>query len=143
MLLVYDGTTEAQAALERCTQLSLALSAHVDVVAVVDLATANAKCGGLLSDLAFKGLEEFARRTLDTAVGQLADRGVPAYGFVKFGRPVDVVSGHVTTFGPEIVVIGHRRRKGLSRWWGERPVHLDLAERLRGTTIVTVVASQA
>lgn len=138
MLLVYDGTAEAQAALVRCSQLGLALSAQVDVVSVVDSISANANSAGLLSDLAYSRLEELARHTLQTAIGKLADDGVTAHGYVTFGRTVDAVSRHAAAFNPDIVVVGHRTQTGLSRWWGERPVHLDLAERLRGSTIVTV-----
>ncbi|MEM5344193.1 universal stress protein [Paraburkholderia azotifigens] len=138
MLLVYDESAEAQAALNRCSQLSLALSAHVDVVSIVDSVTANATCAGMLSDLACSRMEEHARHALDAAVGHLANAGISAYGHLKYGRPADVISLHVAAFHADIVVIGHRVQKGLARWWGERPVHLDLAERLRGSTIVTV-----
>ncbi|WP_243468767.1 universal stress protein [Paraburkholderia sp. PGU19] len=140
MLLVYDGTLEAQAALKRCSQLSLALSAHVDVVSVVDSITANATCAGLLSDLACSSMEAHAQHALDVAVTHLMNLGVTAHGFIKFGRTIDVVPLHVAAFHADIVVIGHRARSGFARWWGERPVHLDLAERLRGAAIVAVTA---
>jgi nucleotide-binding universal stress UspA family protein len=143
MLLVYDGTDEANAALTRCTQLSLALSAHVDVVSVVDSIGANATCAGMLSDLAFNRLEELARHTLLNAVGQLTDSGVTVRGHLKFGRTVDVVSRHAAAFNPDIVVIGHRLQNGLSRWLRERPIHVDLTERLRGSTIVTATLPAA
>ncbi|MFM0471400.1 universal stress protein [Paraburkholderia strydomiana] len=143
MLLVYDGTAESQAALSRCSQLSLALSAAVDVVSVVDPAGANAHSAGMLSDLAYSRLEEFARHTLQTAIGKLADSGVTAHGYLTFGRTADAVSRHAANFNSDIVVVGHRTQKGLLRWLGERPVHLDLAERLRGSTIVTVTLPSA
>jgi nucleotide-binding universal stress UspA family protein len=138
MLLVYDESAEAQAALNRCAQLSLALSAHVDVVSIVDSVTANATCAGMLSDLACSRMEDHARHALDTAVEHLAEAGITAYGHLRYGRPADVISLHVAAFHADIVVIGHRVQRGLTRWWGERPVHLDLAERLHGSTIVTV-----
>lgn len=138
MLLVYDGTDEAQAALARCTQLSVALSAHVDVVSVVDLVSANAVCAGMLTELAHDRLAQFARDSLQTAVGQLEDNGVVAHGYLTFGRTVDAVSRHAAAFRPDIVVIGYRLQTGLSRWWSERPLHVHLTERLRGSTIVTV-----
>jgi len=141
MLLVYDDTAESQAALHRCSQLSLALCAQVDVVSIVDSVTASATCAGMLSDLACSSMEAHARHAIDTAVGHLSNLGVTAYGFVKYGRPVDVIPLHAAAFHADIVVVGHRVRKGLERWWGERPVHLDLAERVRGAAIVTVTVS--
>ncbi|QGZ60169.1 universal stress protein [Paraburkholderia acidiphila] len=138
MLLVYDGTSESQAALQRCSQLSLALCAPVDVVAVVDAESVNASCGGLLGDVAYTHLEEMARSTLGDAVAQLANIGITANGYVKYGRIADVVARHAQTFNPDLIVLGHRARAGRSRWWRVRPAHVDLAERLCGTTIVTV-----
>ncbi|MFM0501450.1 universal stress protein [Paraburkholderia caffeinilytica] len=143
MLLVYDGTDESQAALSRCAELSLALSAQVDVMSVVDAASANANSAGMLSDLAYTRLEEFGRHTLRTAIGKLADNGITAHGYLTFGHTVDAVLRHAAIFNSDIVVLGHRTRKGLSRWWGDRPVHLDLAERLLGSTIITVTLPSA
>ncbi|MEX3981090.1 universal stress protein [Paraburkholderia sp. EG287A] len=141
MLLVYDGTSEAQAALHRCSQLSLALSAPVDVVAVVDAEAVNASSGGLLTDVAYTHLEEIARNTLSDAVSQLASIGIAANGYVKYGRIADVVARHAQTFNPDLIVLGHRARA--RRWWSGRPAHADLAERLCGTTIVTVTLASA
>lgn len=138
LLLVYDGSAEAQAALERCAQLSLALSAQVDVIFVVDAESANAHCAGLLSDLAFHRLEELARSTLDHAVRQLTGDGIVASGYVSFGRLNDVVLRHTQAFNPDLVVVGHRAQARRSRWWGSRSAHHELTERLGGTTIVTV-----
>lgn len=143
MLLVYDGTDEAQAALTRCSQLSIALSAQVDVVSVIDSVSANAHSAGMLSDLAYSRLEELARDALRSAISKLADNGVTAHGYITFGRIADAVSRHAENFNSDIVVVGHRNQKGLARWWGERPVHLDLAERLGGSTIVTVTLPSA
>jgi len=143
MLLLYDGTAESQAALGRCKQLSLALKAHVDVVSVIDPESANATCAGMLSELAYAYLEDLARRTLTTAVDELIQHGVTAHGYLSFGRKADAIFRHATSSPPGIVVIGHRLQSGLARWWGERPVHVDLADRLRGATIVTVTLPDA
>jgi nucleotide-binding universal stress UspA family protein len=138
LLLIYDGTSEARAALERCSQLSLALSSPVDVVAIVDTETANAQCGGLLSDVAYTHIEEHARDTLNDAVNHLTNAGIAANGYVKFGRVAEVVVRHAQIFNPDLIVLGHRSRTKRAAWWRERPAHVDLTERLSGTTIVTV-----
>ncbi|WP_321856862.1 universal stress protein [Burkholderia cenocepacia] len=143
MLLVYDGTDEAQAALARCAALSHALSAAVDVVTVVDPVTANAQTGGLLTDLAHHRLEEFARDALQRAIGTLADDGIDARGFVRFGRAADAVAAHALTSRADMIVVGHRASSGFARWWRERPVHFDLAERLRGAALIVVTVPSA
>ncbi|WP_251031333.1 universal stress protein [Paraburkholderia strydomiana] len=138
ILLVYDATDESHAALLRCSQLSVELSAQVDVVLVVDLVSSTARSAGTLNDLVYSHLEEAARHTLWAAVDQLADKGVTAQGHLTFGRTVDAILRQVAVLNSHIVVVGHRTRKGLSRWLGGRPMHLVLAKRLRESTLVTV-----
>ena len=91
MLLVYDGTNEANAALARCASLSRALSATVDVVAIVDNVTANARSAGLLGG-AHQRLAESAHRDLQRAVDTLTDDGIAARGYLRFGRTADAVA---------------------------------------------------
>ncbi|MBP0590727.1 hypothetical protein J8I87_13565 [Paraburkholderia sp. LEh10] len=54
---------------------------------------------------------------------------------------ITVTGESVALFESDAVVIGHRPRKGLARWLGERPVHNDLAEQLKGSTLITVTAA--
>lgn len=138
VLLVFDATDEGQVALERCSELSVALSAHVNVMSVVDTASSNAACGGHLSDLGHTYLEEVARRALKTAIDHLTNKGITANGKVAFGRTVDTITRYAEASAPDIVIVGHRPRNAVPRWWRDRPVHADLAERLHGSTIVTV-----
>ncbi|MDR0243339.1 MAG: universal stress protein [Burkholderia sp.] len=141
MLLVYDGTDEAMAALKRCSSLSRALSAEVDVIAVVDPTTANAQAGGFLSEFTHQRLEEFAREDLRLAVGKLAEDGIVARGYVRFGRSADVIAAHATTARPDMIIVGHRARTAFARWWRDAPVHFDLVERLNGAVIVVVAVA--
>jgi nucleotide-binding universal stress UspA family protein len=143
VLLVFDETDEGYAALTRCSDLSLALSAQVDVVSIVDAVGSNAACAGQLSDLGFTCLEELARRALGMAVDHLTNKGVNANGYVAFGRTVNAISRYAEALAPDFVIVGHRPRNTIPRWWRDRPVHADLAERLFGSTIVTVTLPSA
>jgi nucleotide-binding universal stress UspA family protein len=138
ILLVYDGTPEAQSALARCVQLARGLSALVDVVSIVDAVGANALAAGMLLGEGFAHLELLANAAVNTATTQLKHAGVTAHGHVAFGSPVDVVSKHAELFRSDIVMIGHRVRGPFARWLGDQTVHANLADRLRGSTIVTV-----
>lgn len=69
---------------------------------------------------------------------ELANIGIAANGYVKYGRIAEVVARHAQTSNPDLIVLGHRSRSKRAAWWSERPAHVDLAESLRGTTIVTV-----
>lgn len=83
-------------------------------------------------------LEELVRQTLGTAVNHLKSRGLNAQGYIAFGRIVDAVSHHAEAFEADIVMVGHRAKTRFTRWWHDFPLHAELAERLPGSTIVTV-----
>jgi hypothetical protein len=137
ILLVYDGTPEAKSALNSCAQLASALSLPVDVVSVVDTVGLNAASGGLLSGAAFAQFEHLAREALHESVTRLQRDGVGVHGYLTVGYIVDELSRYAEAL-LGIVMIGHRSRKRFASRWGERPVFADLADRLRGLTIVTI-----
>jgi nucleotide-binding universal stress UspA family protein len=138
ILLVYDGTPEAKVALMRCSQLALELSARVEVVSVVDAIGMNALAGGQLSGEGFARLELLAKEAANVAAVQLQQEGVIAHGSVVFGNWGDALSRHAEISKSDMVIIGHRARKRFARWWGDQAVSSDLADRLRGSTIITV-----
>ncbi len=141
MLLVYDGSHEANAALARCASLSRALSATVDVLAIVDNVTANARSAGLLSELAHQRLAESAHRDLQRAIDTLTGDGIAARGYVRFGRAADAISAHASTTCVDMIVVGYRAPTGFARWWREPPVHFDLAERVPSAALVVVTVA--
>jgi len=138
ILLVYDGTPEAKSALNSCAQLASALSLSVDVVSVVDTVGLNAASGGLLSGAAFAQIEHLAREALLESVTRLQCDGVSVHGHLAVGHIVDELSRYAEALRSDIVMIGHRSRKRFASRCGGRPVFADLADRLRGLTIVTV-----
>ncbi|MFL9937334.1 universal stress protein [Paraburkholderia sp. RL18-103-BIB-C] len=138
MLLFYDGSAEAKSALFRCAELSVALAALVDVVTVVDFLDANAICAGMLTDVAATQMEEQARSGLKDAIDELGLNGVAARGHVAFGRVADAISQMTELLKSDVMVVGHRTRTRFARWYSDRPLHVDLVERVKGTMIVTV-----
>ncbi|MBP0594159.1 universal stress protein [Paraburkholderia sp. LEh10] len=140
MLLFYDGTTEAKSALLRCASLSLALSAVVDVVTVVDCIGTGAMTGGMLSEVLVLQLEANARSALKDAIDELGMNGIFARGHLVFGHAADAISQMLELLSADLIVVGHRAKTGFARWYGSRPLHLDLLERLKGAMIVTVTA---
>ncbi|QCP54849.1 universal stress protein [Trinickia violacea] len=138
MLLVYDGTDEAKSALLRCAELSVALAARVDVVTVVNFADDNAMCGGMLSSAAMTQLEDQARSALREAIDALGVNGVVARGHVVFGGVLEAITRMVDLLQSDVIVVGHRTRSWLERWYHGRALHVDLVERVKGSMIVTV-----
>ncbi|CAN7797042.1 universal stress protein [Paraburkholderia hospita] len=140
ILLFYDGTTEAKSALFRCVSLSLALAAVVDVVTVVDCIGTAAVAGGIMNELLVLQMEANARSDLKDAIDELNTNGIFARGHVVFGHAADAIPQLLERLSADMIVVGHRVKTGFARWYGGRPLHIDLLDRLKGATIVTVTA---
>lgn len=138
ILLFYDGTGEAKSALLRCAELSIGLAALVDVVTVVDFVDKNAICAGMLTDVALTQMEELAHGALEDAINELRLNGVVARGHVAFGGALSAISQMSELLKTDVIVVGHRKPSRFARWYGNRPLHVDLVERMKGSMIVTV-----
>lgn len=138
ILLVYDGSPEAECALTRCLQLAAGLSASVDVISAVDTEHLNAVSGGLLTGDAFAHLHLHAERTVSDAMTRLQSHGVIARGHVGIGAWVDVLPRQAALLSSDMVMIGQQARESVSRRWKTLPLYVRVAERLRGLTLVTV-----
>ncbi|GAB2892843.1 universal stress protein [Paraburkholderia jirisanensis] len=138
ILLYYDGTREAKGALHRAGELALALGAHADVLAVVDTVSAVAASGWYLSDLACACVQDAALLTLREALDHLEGSGVPVRGHMACGDVVDSISTHAGMLDSDILVVGHRTRTGLSRWWNRGVAHDHLMARCNGRLVVSI-----
>lgn len=117
ILLCYDGTLEGRKALRCGADLALELKAETHLLSVVDMRSSIAQSAGLLTDVACSRFEETAREILQEGVDWLTERGVHAQGHFAFGYPIDEIANLATKLNVDLVVVGHRCRSGLSRWW--------------------------
>ncbi|KAF1029520.1 MAG: hypothetical protein GAK40_00451 [Burkholderia plantarii] len=117
ILLCYDGTLEGRKALRCGADLALELKAETHLLSVVDMRSSIAQSAGLLTDVACGRFEETAREILGEGVDWLTERGVQAQGHFAFGYPIDEIATLAKTIEADLVVVGHRCRSGLSRWW--------------------------
>jgi nucleotide-binding universal stress UspA family protein len=137
ILLCYDGSREGRKALRDGACLALDLKAETHVLAVVDMRSSIAQSAGLLTDMACGRFEDAARDILREGVDWLTERGVPAVGHFAFGHPIDEISGLAESLNVDLVVVGHRCRSGLARWWmgaGNTP----LLDRVKCSILVAV-----
>jgi nucleotide-binding universal stress UspA family protein len=137
ILLCYDGSREGRKALRDGANLALALKAETHLLAVVDMRSSIAQSAGLLTDMACGRFEDAARDILREGVEWLTERGVRAEGHFAFGHPIDEISGLAQSLHVDLVVVGHRCRSGLARWWmgaGNTP----LMDRLSCSILVAV-----
>jgi nucleotide-binding universal stress UspA family protein len=117
ILLCYDGTREGRKALRHGANLALDLKAETHVLAVVDMRSSIAQSAGLLTDMACGRFEDAARDILQEGVDWLTERGLHAQGHFAFGHPIDEIASLADSLKVDLVVVGHRCRSGLARWW--------------------------
>ncbi|MET3229474.1 UNVERIFIED_ORG: nucleotide-binding universal stress UspA family protein [Burkholderia sp. 1263] len=117
ILLCYDGSREGRKALRCGADLALDLKAETHLLSVVDMRSSIAQSAGLLTDVACGSFEKTARDILQEGVDWLTERGVTAQGHFAFGHPIDEIANLANELNVDLVVVGHRCRTGLSRWW--------------------------
>ncbi len=130
VLLAYDGSREGRQALREGGLLAKRSGAEVFVLAIVPPAATVDPMGGPLP--AMGEHEEILREGLARA----AQFGVYARGEVVSGQPVDVIKRYANGWKADLVVVGHRRRGMLERWWSG-PSHAVLSDHLNCSLLIS------
>jgi nucleotide-binding universal stress UspA family protein len=117
MLLCYDGTEQGYHALTEGCEVALAMGAHTHLLAILrsrgaDLASETHGAGHLHE-------EQAAMRILREGVEWLKARNLNAEGQLVFGDPVSHIATCARKLGCDLIVVGHRHRSRLARWWSE------------------------
>jgi nucleotide-binding universal stress UspA family protein len=118
ILLCYDGTAEGRRALRHGADVAIAMKSRAYLLAI---------CRNLLSTAVPEGVtpalvnceQETANQLLSEGVQWLKDHGVPADGQLVYGNPMVHIPEVARRIGADLVVVGHRYRNRLARWWSE------------------------
>lgn len=117
ILLAYDGSPEYRAALRQGAELAEFCKADVHLLAVITSSTTLPIAGGVNpSDLVNEEQREI-RSYLDEGVERLQKRGIKAVGRLGYRDPVDEITATAREIGADLIVVGHRRRNTIERWW--------------------------
>jgi nucleotide-binding universal stress UspA family protein len=84
--------------------------------------------------------EERSQGLLDEGVRWLKERGVAAAGSLEYGSPVDRIAETAQRIGADLIVVGHKQRTRLARWWSESEEE-SLLERI-GCSILVAVSDE-
>ncbi len=138
ILLAYNGSREGRAVLAQGADLAELCQARVCLLAVIDLQPAIAG-----SELMPLELAEDTRRQVEETVREgvrnLRDRGLAVEGRVTCGEPLTQIAAVTAEIGADLVVVGHRRRGALARWWaGGSSVSRNLLSRIPCSLLVAV-----
>ncbi len=113
LLLASDGTRETLVALREGALIaqSFGASAHLLVIDHETPGTRIAEGYGM-ARIPTRGQE-----LLDLGLGRLRQLGVAATGELLRGEPAQLITRCVRQRHIDLIVLGHRRRSFLDRWW--------------------------
>jgi len=118
ILLCYDASIEGRRALRQGAEVAIAMHAETYLLAI---------CRSLLTSSIPEGVtpglmacdENSAKALLNEGVQLLRDRGVAAEGSLVYGDALIHIPQVAQRFGADLIVVGHRHRGQLARWWSE------------------------
>ena len=116
VLLCYDGTAEGRRALRHGADVVVCMKSEAYLLAIVQNMVAAAIPEGV-TPLFAECEDGRAQALLDEGVKWLRDRGVSAQGSLESGSAVECIAATARRIGADLIVVGHRNRSRLARWW--------------------------
>ena len=121
VLLCYDGSAEGRKALREGALLARAMGSQTHLLAICrDLGSTSLVPEAMTATLV-ECEEQVARTILDEGVRKLIELGVKAEGTLLIGDPQLHIPSFAAKIGADLIVIGHRQRSRLARWWSDSP----------------------
>ncbi|WP_137289160.1 universal stress protein [Natronorubrum halophilum] len=133
-----DGSTYADAALERALMVARHHDATVHVLSVVDVTPAGIEEH---NDLTIDRLQQYARRVVDEGVAAAENAGVNAESAIRHGSTHRMIRTYVDDADADLLVMGTHGRSGLDRLLLGSVTERVL--RTATTPVLTVRASEA
>lgn len=118
ILLCYDGTAEGRRALRQGADVAIAMNSKAYLLAICRNMLSTAVPEGVTPELVHCE-EETAQALLNEGVSWLKDHGVPAEGQLVYGNPMVHIPEVASRIGADLIVVGHRYRNRLAKWWSE------------------------
>ena len=118
ILLAYNGSPEGRAVLHQGTQMAQLCQAEVCLLAVVGIPTGLTMAETVVTPEMTDALEAPARRTLEEGAKDIVALGLAVQTRIEFGEPVERIGAVAREYGADLIVVGHRHRGTLARWWG-------------------------
>ena len=135
IVLAYDGTLEGRRALREGAELAAQFKARAHLLAVIKHSAGMAIGQGFEGrGLAAAEVTHY-QKTLNDGVGILKDFGLEASGHLVQGDPVQEIVRLAEATQAELVVVGHRDRGALARWW-RTPVSMSLIDKLHCSVLI-------
>jgi len=118
ILLCYDGSVEGRNALKDGAEIAICMQTETHLLAIMRSLAGHTIPEGISENLILMENEE-AERVLGEGVAWLKERGLEAHGHIAFGDPIDQIDAIARRLEVDLIVVGHRRRSRLARWWSD------------------------
>lgn len=112
ILLCYNGTLEGRKVLKEGAELARRVGAETHLLSV-----SRVDSGALAADASVPNLRQAVDQILAEGVARLKEMGLTAVGHQAFGEPTAEIAACARRIGADLVVVGHRHRGALARWW--------------------------
>jgi nucleotide-binding universal stress UspA family protein len=140
VLLCYDGTAEGRRALRQGADVALTMKSEAYLLAICQSYVASSIPEGVTPELV-RCEDDRAQALLDEGVSWLKERGVAASGSLEYGNAVDCIAGTAERIGADLIVVGHRHRSRIARWWSESDEE-SLLERIECSVLVAMAPEE-
>ena len=141
ILLCYDGSAEGRKGLREGAVLARAMGSSTHLLAVCRSQGTMSPPEGMTPMLA-QGEEHTARALLDEGVRKLIELGIKAQGALLIGDPLVHIPQYAAKIKADLVVMGHRPRSRIARWWSDSPQSL-LLDRMPCSILIAMNAEDA
>jgi nucleotide-binding universal stress UspA family protein len=127
ILLCYDGSAEGRKALREGAELAISMRAEAYLLSICRSMVSSSVPEGVTPELVACE-EDLARALLGEGVEWLEAHGLRAQGELAIGDPLRLIPEVAARIGADLIVVGHRPRGRLARWWSDSAQHtlLDL-----------------
>jgi nucleotide-binding universal stress UspA family protein len=116
IILAYDGSLEGAIALREGAILAQRCGAEVFLLSVVPHGGGLQVAEGVHGGAVAHELDR-SREVLERGVGRLTALGLKPQARLAIGDPARVIGEVAREMGADLVVVGHRKRNMLERWW--------------------------
>lgn len=135
IVLAYDGSIPGQRALREGAELAARFKARTHLLAVIKHSTGVAIGQGFEGRSLAAAEASHFQQTLDEGVAILKRFGLEASGHLVEGDPIEEIVKLAQKVHADLVVVGHRERGALARWW-RTPVSMSLLDKLKCSVLI-------
>ena len=140
VLLCYDGTREGRRALRQGADVVVCMKSDAHLLAICR-SLVSSSIPEAVTPALVNAEDTRAQSLLDEGVQWLRERGVNAEGTLEYGNAVDCIAATAESVGADLIVLGHRARGSLARWWSASDEE-SLLERVTCSILVATADGQ-